>query len=142
MASTFPIYDFLSDYEVAMLRADVDAMLGDASLNAVSVSYLSFNITGGGTSTYEPTTGAVTSGFTTTAITAIIGPVTEKDSALLVKELSIDDVKALVNRADLPADPTTNDMVTISGVTYAVRIVTFCPVSNYALVYLSLHGGK
>lgn len=142
MATVLPLGDWLSGYDRDTLRDDISSILADAEFNCVSITYSRFNVSGGGTSTYEPTTGTVTTAHTNSTITALVGPVTEKDSSLLNRGIGITDLKFLIDRADLAADPTQDDLIVYGSNTYNIRIITTCPVSQLVLVYASIHGGR
>jgi len=133
---------FLTTNERTSIRADIDALVGESNVGAAAIVYRRNSVSGGGSATVNVATGAVTDPYTSSAITCLVGGVTDRDAKVMNIELEATDRKFIINRADLGADPQAGDIIVFSSTTYEVVAVRHSEPTNMVAVVASVAGGE
>lgn len=138
---TLPAIDFLTATERAAIRSAVDSASGDAHLGATSITYRRVSISGGGSATFNVTTGAVTDPYTSSSITALVGSPEDRDATRAGVEISVTDRKFLINAVDLAAEPKSGDVLVYDEVTYDVVKGWKSEAAQLYVAYCRVQGG-
>lgn len=127
--NTAPL-DVLTDIGIASVRADIEAMLTDAEVGAVTATYRA-----AGTRTASFGAGTVSHAETTTTIVCVVTPIAEAEVAGS-PILRRGDVRILIAVGELTSTPRVDDrIVTAAGTTYSVlEVERYSFGTHYALV--------
>jgi len=139
--SLFPGLQFLTAYEKAMIQSEVHELIDCTNLGSGTCTYRRFTATG--SATFAPSTGVVTTPYTsTTSVPVMAGPVTERDAALLDIEMRATDKKFLIRISDLSATPTDRDLIVYGGTTFDIYKVFTDQVSGAAVLVAKVSAGE
>lgn len=138
---TLPSIDFLTAAERSAIRDAVDAATGDTHLGAASITYRRVSISGGGSATFNVTTGAITDAYTSSSITALVGSPDDQDASRAGVEIASTDRKFLINASDLAAEPKSGDVIVYGAVTYDVVKGWKSEPAQLYMAYCRVQGG-
>lgn len=139
---TFRFVDFFTAEQLDIVQDELSSLIADPHLGSVSVTYRRCTLTTGGSATYNPATGVITDPYSNTTISMILGAVKEADAKMAGVDLEATDLKALVDKADLAAEPKSGDVVIHSGTTYEVVKCRYQIHTNFIVLYLKIQGGR
>jgi len=127
--------------ELADIKTDLASAVDSTNLGAASIKYLRQSISAGSAG-YDPKTGAITAAHTSATISCLAGVPTEADAKAMGVAYNTDDRKFLIDRADLAADPQSEDLIVYAGVTYEVYKAKIHEATGAILVLAKVRGGK
>lgn len=138
---TFPGATFLTAGELAAIRADLASAVDNTNMGAATVTFIRRSVTTGSAS-FDPATGTVTGGTSSKSVTCLVGSLSPKDITAF-KGVALDgsELKFLIDRNDLDADPTTEDRVVHASSTYEVLRATIS-FTRVCSVVVRLLGGQ
>lgn len=134
--------DFLTSYEQADIKTDLASAVADTNCGSATIVYSRLVLAAGGSATFNASTGVVTSPYTDTSISAIVGSPTDADAIKSGVTLKSTDRKFLIDRSGLAADPASGDQIIYDGTTFDVVFSWFSKATNVVAIYAAILGGE